>query len=300
MNSRTPFARSTKWSKRSRSGAFDLERFASCGIVGGYSKASVEDIFVGRHRGTRFEMAEAVLERSQGAGKRRSTVTVFRGLLIALDLPERVEGRILIGRDRGRIGNRISGWLTGFKGLTRVELPHREFESRFAVYADDPGEAERVLNADFRPLSYFPLSLWPWQEAVKAVFLDRVNIISEYDQVVHSPSFEMRLPSVISLKELTRKPISSDTGGVGRRVAKSPRATARVPCISCWMGTTRRRAAWRPSATTSAATRCPEAAASAGRGGSARSAASRISAASTSSATPSISTRTARRLSNPA
>jgi len=58
-----------------------------------------------------------------------------------------------------------------------------------------------VLNADFRPLSYFPLSLWPWQEAVKAVFLDRVNIISEYDQEVHSPSFSMRLPSVISLKE---------------------------------------------------------------------------------------------------
>ena len=31
--------------------------------------------------------------------------------------------------------------------------------------------------------------------------LDRVNIVSEYDQVVRSPSFEMRLPSVISLKE---------------------------------------------------------------------------------------------------
>src|SRR5229473_4196701 len=58
-----------------------------------------------------------------------------------------------------------------------------------------------VLNADFRPLSYFPLSLWSWQEVVKAVFLDRVNIISEYEQVVRSPSFEMRLPSVISLKE---------------------------------------------------------------------------------------------------
>ena len=58
-----------------------------------------------------------------------------------------------------------------------------------------------VLNADFRPLSYFPLSLWSWQDAVKAVFLDRVNIISEYETVVRSPSFEMRLPSVISLKE---------------------------------------------------------------------------------------------------
>ncbi|HVY04173.1 MAG TPA: HNH endonuclease [Caulobacterales bacterium] len=58
-----------------------------------------------------------------------------------------------------------------------------------------------VLNADYRPLSYFPLSLWPWQETVKAVFLDRVEVIAEYDQVVRSPSFEMRLPSVISLRD---------------------------------------------------------------------------------------------------
>ena len=66
-----------------------------------------------------------------------------------------------------------------------------------------------VLNADFRPLSYFPLSLLTWQEAVKAVVTSRVNVISEYDQVVRSPSFELRLPSVISLKEYVpqmRKP----------------------------------------------------------------------------------------------
>lgn len=59
-----------------------------------------------------------------------------------------------------------------------------------------------VLNADYRPLSYFPLSLWSWQEAIKAVFLDRVNIVSEYDdQVIRSPSFQMKVPSVIVLKE---------------------------------------------------------------------------------------------------
>ena len=57
-----------------------------------------------------------------------------------------------------------------------------------------------VLNADYRPLSYFPLSLWGWQDAVKAVFLDRVDIVSEYDRLVHSPRFEMRLPSVVALK----------------------------------------------------------------------------------------------------
>jgi len=58
-----------------------------------------------------------------------------------------------------------------------------------------------VLNADFRPLSYFPLSLWSWQDTIKAVFLDRVNVVSEYDQEIHSPSLAMRLPSVIALRE---------------------------------------------------------------------------------------------------
>ena len=58
-----------------------------------------------------------------------------------------------------------------------------------------------VLNADFRPLSYFPLSLWSWQDAVKAVFMERVNVLSEYERIVHSPTFAMKLPSVIALKE---------------------------------------------------------------------------------------------------
>ena len=58
-----------------------------------------------------------------------------------------------------------------------------------------------VLNADFQPLSYFPLSTWSWKNALKAVFLDRVNVVSEYNQIVSSPSIKLRLPSVISLKD---------------------------------------------------------------------------------------------------
>ena len=61
-----------------------------------------------------------------------------------------------------------------------------------------------VLNADFRPLSYYPLSLWPWQEAIKAVCLDRVQILAEYDEVVRSPSQEIKIPSVVVLKEFIR------------------------------------------------------------------------------------------------
>ncbi|WND03990.1 HNH endonuclease [Temperatibacter marinus] len=63
-----------------------------------------------------------------------------------------------------------------------------------------------VLNADFRPLSYFPLSLWDWQTALKAVFLEKVQTIAEYDHEVHSPSTSLKLPSVIALREYIKQP----------------------------------------------------------------------------------------------
>lgn len=75
-------------------------------------------------------------------------------------------------------------------------------------FVHDPGALKQhpalVLNADYRPLSYYPLSLWPWQDAVKAAFLDRVQIIAEYDTVVRSPSVEIRIPSVVVLKDYVR------------------------------------------------------------------------------------------------
>ncbi len=61
-----------------------------------------------------------------------------------------------------------------------------------------------VLNADYRPLSYYPLSLWSWQDAIKAKYLDRVDIVAEYDDNVHSPSTTLRIPSVVVLKDYVK------------------------------------------------------------------------------------------------
>ena len=72
------------------------------------------------------------------------------------------------------------------------------------VHVSPAGFPALVLNADFRPLSYYPLSLWSWQDAIKAVFLERVNIVANYDRAVRSPSFEMKLPSVVSLKTFVK------------------------------------------------------------------------------------------------
>jgi hypothetical protein len=72
------------------------------------------------------------------------------------------------------------------------------------VHVPPSGFPALVLNADFRPLSYYPLSLWSWQDAIKAVFLERVDIVAQYERKVHSPSFEIQLPSVVSLKSFVK------------------------------------------------------------------------------------------------
>ncbi|MBV1869058.1 MAG: HNH endonuclease [Marinosulfonomonas sp.] len=61
-----------------------------------------------------------------------------------------------------------------------------------------------VLNADYRPLSYYPLSLWSWQDAIKAAYLERVDIVAEYDEVVRSPTTTISIPSVVVLKEYVK------------------------------------------------------------------------------------------------
>ena len=62
-----------------------------------------------------------------------------------------------------------------------------------------------VLNADYRPLSHFPLSLVGWQTAVRAVILEKVTVLEEYDgAVVRSASLNVNVPSVIALKEYAK------------------------------------------------------------------------------------------------
>ncbi len=87
-----------------------------------------------------------------------------------------------------------------------LSYPINSFVDKFVDdFADTMTPLERcpalILNADFRPLSYYPLSVWPWQEAVKAIFRETVVVISEYTRVVRSPEHEMKLPSVLALKE---------------------------------------------------------------------------------------------------
>src|SRR4030088_966159 len=94
-----------------------------------------------------------------------------------------------------------------FLAANRIPLCRKMLWRRYLnAHVSQDGWPVLVLNADFRPLSYYPLSLWSWQDAIKEVFLDRVNIVEHYDRAVRSPSFEIKLLSVVSLKSFVNPP----------------------------------------------------------------------------------------------
>lgn len=63
-----------------------------------------------------------------------------------------------------------------------------------------------VLNADYTPLSFMPLSLWHWQDALRAVLNGKANVISEYNIIIKSPRIELKVPSVVALTKFQKSP----------------------------------------------------------------------------------------------
>ena len=125
---------------------FDYKLFGDLGVIGSYQSASVEDLFVGHHRDTGFKMVEGRFTK----GSRSGTTTVFDGLLFEIEVPITFAGRILIGRDHGRLGNALAGVFKGTtRGVERVTFDHPEFEKRYAAYSDDPAEARQVMAPAF-------------------------------------------------------------------------------------------------------------------------------------------------------
>ena len=62
-----------------------------------------------------------------------------------------------------------------------------------------------VLNADMQPMSWGPLSVWSWQDALVAVLQDRVTPVINYDAEVRSATRSFPIPSVVALKQYHRR-----------------------------------------------------------------------------------------------
>ena len=67
-----------------------------------------------------------------------------------------------------------------------------------------------LLNADAQPVSLLPLSIVNWQEAIRYMVLDKVDVMSWYDDwIVRSARWETRVPAIIMLREYQKPKTTS-------------------------------------------------------------------------------------------
>lgn len=63
-----------------------------------------------------------------------------------------------------------------------------------------------MLNADGAPVSWLPLSIISWEEAIKYMVLEKATVLDWYDDwVVHSQNWETRVPAVMILKDYEKR-----------------------------------------------------------------------------------------------
>ncbi|RTZ88787.1 MAG: HNH endonuclease [SAR324 cluster bacterium] len=57
-----------------------------------------------------------------------------------------------------------------------------------------------LLNQDGNPLTLWPLSTLSWQQAIKALYLDKVTVLRSYDDwICHSQHLALPVPSVVMM-----------------------------------------------------------------------------------------------------
>lgn len=62
-----------------------------------------------------------------------------------------------------------------------------------------------LLNADAQPVSFLPLSVISWQEAVRYMVLDKAAVLEWHENwFVHSATWKTQVPSVLMLREFMK------------------------------------------------------------------------------------------------
>jgi 5-methylcytosine-specific restriction endonuclease McrA len=55
-------------------------------------------------------------------------------------------------------------------------------------------------------ITYEPLKIINWKRAITLLFLEKVEVVEEYSREIHSVSFTIKLPSVVRLLMMVKKP----------------------------------------------------------------------------------------------
>ena len=108
-----------------------------------------EDHITGTYKDVAIDLFETELHKTKkknSDGDSGSTRPAFSGFILALSMNKSFNGKTIIKKDTGAIGN---FWANLYSSLERVKLEDPKFEKTFEVFSDDQIEARYLLTVSF-------------------------------------------------------------------------------------------------------------------------------------------------------
>ena len=108
------------------------------GIIDRYNRVSYDDSFTGIYKDINYEICETSFYYKTGTGKNSSTRTVFKGVMIKLDMNKSFTGNTVIRPDTLKHASPAAN-------LKHTTLEDVVFEKKFDVFTDDEVETDVFL-----------------------------------------------------------------------------------------------------------------------------------------------------------
>jgi hypothetical protein len=112
-----------------------------------------EDEVSGKKDAVEYSMFEAKATRTEGSGKNRRTVTIFKGLIVRLDFNKNFRGHtIVVPNSDSQILGGLFGESESRNDKQLCRMDSVTFEETFSVYSTDQQEARYILTPKFMEL----------------------------------------------------------------------------------------------------------------------------------------------------
>ena len=106
-----------------------------------------EDEVCGRQNAVTYSILEAKATRTEGSGKNRRTITIFKGVIVRLDFNKHFHGHtVVVPNSESQILGGLFGESSSRRSKDLCRMENVEFEKAYSVYATDQQEARYILT----------------------------------------------------------------------------------------------------------------------------------------------------------
>ncbi len=121
-----------------------LSFFSQCraGLLKHFCPVQIDEAFKGHYKNTLFSVAETLLKYTKRSRKHRRTVSVFKGVMIAIKLQKEINSQSVIY-------NEFLTFKQAFSDLEKVELEDDEFMKEYNIYSTNQMEVRFILTPRF-------------------------------------------------------------------------------------------------------------------------------------------------------